>query len=147
MSKKKQVKQGSGYLHEKTITGIDMQEIDTANMAMGVLPMVFPIVVTGGAASADFDLTMLFACRVIKAWAHLEGAGTTSDTLQLKSTANAITEALDISTGADHDEIEFTSFDNAYNGIASGGILRVSAVDGSGTDRPACKVYVMVVRT
>jgi len=117
----------------------------TANAAAGALPFIIQINAPG-AATGNVDVTMTIKAKVVAAWALLEGAGTTSDTLQLKSgTTNAITEALDIATSLDHDKVDFASFDNAYATLAVGGVLRLAQVDGGGTDAPAASVYVMLV--
>lgn len=147
MPRKKSVRFGSKYLEEDSLSGFEVQGMDTSNPEIGTLPLVIRIAVSGGAASANIDTVLEFGIEIIKAWVHLEGAGTTSDTVQLLSSTNAITEALDISTGSDHDEVEFATFDNAYKTIAAAGTLRVAAVDGGGTDRPDMKVYVLAVRT
>jgi len=107
--------------------------------------VVFPIALAGG-STADYDVTIDNKVRVIDFWVQNDGLGTTSDTAQLKNTANAITDALDMDN-ADETIARAGTIADAYATVVAGGILRVAQVDGGSSDCPAATAYVLAVRS
>jgi hypothetical protein len=88
--------------------------------------------------TGDVDITVPFKIKVIDAWAISELAGA-GDTVQIKETANVITDALDMST---LDALSrATSIDSTFATIAAGGTLRVTGASGT-----TAAVYVTAVR-
>lgn len=123
---------------------------DVANAAADAttagLPVLYQIAIAGGAA-ADEDITVDHKIKVVDAWAqHTGGAGEVSDTIQVKSTAAAITDAMDWS-GADNTIVRAATIDDANATIAAAGVLRATTVDDdTGGDVGAGIVYVLCVR-
>jgi hypothetical protein len=111
---------------------------------IGGLPILFRIATDGG-ATANKDITMTHKVRVIDVWSVNLAIGTTSDTVQVLNSTNAITNAMDIS-GADTSLVRAGTIDDAYHEIAASGTLRVTETDGGGTDSPPLVVYVLAVR-
>lgn len=127
-----------------SLTGSDVAVVADDNV-IGGIPLIYRIDMAGG-ATANADITVTHKIRVIDAWVVLRGAGTTSDTIQLKNgTTNAITDALDIS-GSDQAVVRAGTINDAYHEIAAAGILRVTETDGGSSDSPACTVYVSAIR-
>jgi len=109
---------------------------------IGGIAEVFMIPITAG-ANADTDVTVTHKIRVLDAQLLLRGAGVASATLQVKSTANAITDAM-AASGSDKAIVRAASIDDAYYDIPAGGKLRVTGA--SGATQPAALVTVWAVR-
>lgn len=99
-----------------------------------------------GGSTANYDITLDYQTRIIRAWVRSEGAGTASDTLQITDGTNNITEALDISSITDHKQSDFTTIDDTYDTIAAAGTLRLTQTDGGGSDCPAGTAYILGIR-
>ena len=113
------------------LAGNEFANVANGNTEGGAL-VVFAIALAGG-STADYDTTIDNKIRVIDFWVQNDGLGTASDTAQLKSTAAAITDALDMS-GADEVVVRAGTINNANATVIAGGILRVAQVDGGGSD-------------
>jgi len=109
---------------------------------IGGIAEIFMIPITAG-ANADTDVTVTHKIRVLDAYLILRGAGVESATLQVKNTANAITDAM-AASGSDKAIVRAASIDDAYYTIAAGGKLRVTGA--SGATQPAALVIVSAVR-
>ena len=118
--------------NDGTVTIASLDGSNVANVANDQttpgLPVVFAVAIAGGAAG-DTDITIVGKHRIIDVWAqHTGGAGEASDTIQVKSGANAITDAMDWS-GADNTVVRAASIDDANSEIADSGTLRVTTTD------------------
>lgn len=102
--------------------------VSDAQLGVGALVAVtFSI---ADAATADYDKIMADKFEVIDFVIQKRGgAGTGTCTVTLKSTANAISDVVDI---ADADKVlsRPTTIDDAFSTLSVGDILRVSVVDG-----------------
>lgn len=85
---------------------------------------------TSGSATADFDTTITEKFEVIDVTCRKDGAGA-SNTITVKSTATAITDAIVFAT--DKAVTRAGTIDTASNVIPAGGILRVTATRSAGT--------------
>lgn len=82
------------------------------------------------AATADYDITILDSFEVLDVVVQKRGGtGTATCTLTVKSTADAITDAIDVAD-VDTTLSRAATIDDAYSTIAAGGVLRCSVVDG-----------------
>ena len=124
------------------LDGANLADVADDQLIGGGL-IVFPIAIAGG-VTANSDVTISQKIRVIDFWAQMNGAGDTSDTLQLKSTAAAISDALDW-TGSDKAIVRAGTLDNANTTVASGGILRVTMTDNAGDNGAAGVAYVLAI--
>jgi hypothetical protein len=73
---------------------------------------------------------------ILNAYLNLNGAPGVGDTVVLNhiSTAgavNAITDTIDLTAFVDHDQVDFTSFDNTYSLITKGENLRITTASGA----------------
>lgn len=120
---------------------------DNADDATSSSLLVVHAIAIGAGAAADHDVTVDHKIKVIDAWAqHEGGAGEANDTIQVKSGANAITDAMSWA-GADNAIVRATTIDDANATIAASGTLRVTTTDDdSGTDVGAGTCYVLCVR-
>lgn len=81
------------------------------------------------AASADYDITIVDSFEVLDVVVQKRGgAGGAAGTVTVKSTADAITDAIDIND-ADKVISRAGTIDDAYSTIAAGGVLRCSVAD------------------
>jgi hypothetical protein len=113
--------------------------------AVQSIPFVITIPVAAG-ATKSVSFTVPEKIRVIDAWGVQQGAGETSDTIQVLSGTNAITDAMSWA-GADKALVRAASIDAAYHEIAKGGTLKVTMTDAdAGTDGAAGVVYVLAVK-
>ena len=107
----------------------------------GYIPVQLKVVTAAGATNT-VALTMDRAFTVTDVMArNTGGAGTSSDTLQLKNGSTAISDALDMNI-ADNLIARAASIDDAQHQIAAGGTLNVTATDGGGSDVRAMIVYI-----
>jgi hypothetical protein len=111
---------------------------------IGGIPILFKIATDGG-ATGNKDITMTHKVRILDVWSVNLAAGTTSDTVQVFNSTNAITNAMDIS-GADTSLVRAATIDDANHEIAASGTLRVTETDGGGSDSPPLAVYILAVR-
>ena len=107
----------------------------------GYIPVQLKVVTAAGATNT-VALTMDRAFTVTDVMArNTGGAGTSSDTLQLKNGSTAISDALDINI-EDNLIARAAAIDDAQHEIAAGGTLNVTATDGGGSDVRAMIVYI-----
>jgi hypothetical protein len=111
---------------------------------IGGIPILFKIATDGG-ATGNKDITMTHKVRILDVWSVNLAAGTTSDTVQVFNSTNAITNAMDIS-GVDTSLVRAATIDDANHEIAASGTLRVTETDGGGADSPPLAVYILAVR-
>ena len=109
---------------------------------IGALPVLHRIDIAAGALG-NTDVVLTHKTRVIEAWLVLRGAGVATTTLQVKNSANAITDAM-AASGSDKALIRAATIDDAYHEIAAGGTLRVTSA--TGATQPDATVYVLGVR-
>lgn len=130
---------------QELITGSRFANVANVN-TIGGATMVFRTTVTSGAdGNLDITLGTGMKIRVLDAWAALKGAGTAGSTLQLKSTAAAISDVLDVSAGGDRDVFRIGEIDDANQEIVAGGILRWTKAS-TGGDFPGAECYVLACR-
>ena len=136
---------------EAGITANSLTGLVAANLAndavIASIPTVYAIAIPGGAAASK-DITITHKIRVIDIWAqHTGGGGEAGDTIVVKSTGNAITDAMAWS-GGDNVVVRAGAIDDANAIIIAGGIIRVTTTDSDvGGDVGAGTVYVLVVRS
>ena len=117
---------------------------NTANInVIGGIPVVFTINTAAGATNT-VNVTTTHKIRVIDVWTQATSAGSAAGTLQVLSTGNAITDAMDVN---DADEIisRAASINDANATIAAGGVIRVTMTD-AGSDGPALTTHVLALR-
>jgi hypothetical protein len=125
------------------LTGANAADVADSNVVGGV-PVVH-IIPIPDAATGDVDVVLTHKTRVIDCWAVKTGAnGGAANTVQLKSAANAITNALDINVN-DQTVVRAGTIDDARHVLDAGGTLRVTRTKAGGN--AACIVYVMAVRS
>jgi hypothetical protein len=139
-----------GKITATTVQTALMENIDARRIALGTdgntLPVPMVLITKSIAnATADTDITLnatyggiqITGVRCVKAAASSTGGDAT---ITVKSTANAITDAIPLSgitAGMPKDAALYVP---AYSGIPSGGILRISAAKSTGD--AACTVIV-----
>ena len=126
----------------KQVEVADIQEgiVDSGN---GSLPYLIEVVVADEGSNTDHDITLTRKSRVIEAWCIKTGGdGTSTNAITIKETANAISDAMDISI-VDTTIVRAATLDDAQNEIPEGGTLRVTLTTGTGYD--SCKVYILLV--
>lgn len=106
------------------------------------IPVLYNFEYAGG-ATATITKTLVNTVVVIDAWVVMRGAGTTSDTVQVKNASSGITEALDIAAAADNAIVRFTQDAHATRQVSAAGSLAVTCTSGSGTDAPPMSIYVL----
>ena len=132
---------GEDRLTAAEVTGRAMAVVANANV-IGGIPVIHRITIAN--ATADTDVTLTHKTRVLDVWLVKTGAnGGAGDLITVKSTAAAITDAIDLTIVTDTLIKRAASIDDANHEIAAGGILRVSAVSATNC---ACEVYVMGIR-
>ena len=115
------------YAPEETVAGLPVLHV--FNMA--------------GGATATRSIATAQKITAVAAWAVLKGAGSASDTVQVKNAAgNAITDALDCNV-SDEVLVRAGSIDDAERVVAAGANLSCTITDGGGADVPAIDVYVL----
>ena len=130
-------------LGDAVLSGSEAAVVADDNV-IGGIPLIHRILVAGG-ANADTDVTLTHKSRVIDAWMVLKGAGTAGSKITVKNVANAISDVVDISAGADKEMFRIGEIDDAQHEIGAGTVLRISH-ESTGGDCPAVEVYVMVIR-
>lgn len=109
---------------------------------IGGIPVLHRVVIAAGALG-DTDVTLTHKTRIVDAWLVLTGAGVATTTLQVKSGANVITDAM-AASGSDEALVRAASINNANHEIAAGGTLRVTSA--TGATQPNAIVYVLGTR-
>jgi len=137
------LKSSTGTTLAGVLLGTQTANTLTSNV-IGAIPVVHRVTIADG-VSADTDVTLthktlITDVHVIKT----AGAGGASDTIQVKSTANAITDAMSINV-ADQAVVRAATINDAYQTIAAGGILRVSMTKVAAANT-ACVVIVQGIR-
>ena len=118
-----------------------------ATSSVPVFPLVYKIEVAGG-GTANYDIVVAESCQVIDAYIVNNGAGASSDTVQVtKGTgSNHITNAMN-NSGAAGAVVAASTLSATHRTLAAGDTLRVTQTDASGTDSAATSVYIIVYRT
>ena len=131
----------AGEITDATLTGAKAAVVAESNV-IGGMPLTYLIPITAGALG-DTDITVTHKIRVIDAYLILRGGVVTSATLQVKNSANAITDAM-AASGSDKALVRAAEIDDAAYEIAAAGTLRVTSA--SGATQPAALVVVTAVR-
>lgn len=126
-----------------SLTGLVAKVVADANV-IGGIPVLHRAAVAAG-ANGDVDVVLTHKTRVVDFWLALKGAGTAGSAVTLKSGANAITDAIDVSAGGDKDVFRAGEIDDARHELAAGGTLRISKAS-TGGDFPGAEAYVLGVR-
>lgn len=96
-------------------------------------------------ATSDTDLVLTHKTEIVDVTVQKRaGAGGASDTITIKSGANAVTDAMSINV-ADKIIVRPATIDDAFSTIAAGGTLRVTKTKASGAN-VACLVTVVGLR-
>ncbi len=130
--------------------GVGPKQVEVADIQEGIvdsgdgsLPYLIEVVVADEGSNTDHDITLTRKSRVIDAWCIKTGGdGTSTNAITIKETANAISDAMDISI-VDTTLVRCATLDDAQNEIPEGGTLRVTLTTGTGDD--SCKVYILLV--
>jgi len=95
------------------------------------------------AATASYDYTLTRGLRVYDAFINKTGGGTgvAVNTVQILSTAAAVTDAVSINGAADNAMLRATQINDANNSIITGGILRVTVTKAGGDAQVDVFVY------
>lgn len=133
----------NSYAVAGKLTGANVDDLAQDATTPGV-PVVFAIDVDGG-ATADYDITIDYKVKVIDVHFYNTAAGDTSDSIQIKNGANAITDAMDASVSVNVIQRAAEIVD-AQATISAGGTLRVTQTDNAGSDAAPAKVYVHAIR-
>ncbi len=111
---------------------------------VGGIPVVLNIAIADG-VTADKDIVLTHKTEILEVVVQKRGAaGGASDTIQLKNTADAITNALDINV-ADKTIVRPGTIDDAFSTIAAAGTLRITMTKAS-AENTACQVTIFGVR-
>jgi len=102
-------------------------------------------VAVAGGADANTDVALDYKFRFSHAKVTLQAAGTAGSLITVQNGATAITDAIDISAGADKAVFNNAEVDDAQRDIAAAGTLRVANAS-TGADCPACLVEVFGYR-
>lgn len=124
-----------------SLTGLVAKVVANANV-IGGIPVIHQINIAAGALG-NTDVVLTHKTRVIDVWLVLTGAGVATTTLQVKSTGNAITDAM-AASGADQAVVRAATINDANHEIAAGGVLRVTSA--TGATQPDAIVYVLGYR-
>lgn len=117
----------------------------SANVAVGLPEIIRTLVPSGANGDVDTTLPVGHKIRVLDAGVVLKGAGTAGSLLTLKSTANPISNAIDVSAGADQAVFRPSTIDDAFFDVPGGGILRWTKAS-TGGDFPGAECWALVVR-
>lgn len=134
---------GVAAIAAQVIQGTELANVADDNVIGGV-PVIHRINLASG-ADADTDVTLTHKTRVLDASVALLGAGTTGSIVTVKNSATAITDAIDVSSAADHDVVRAGQIIDAAQEIAASGTLRISHAS-TGGDFPGANVIVTGVR-
>jgi len=100
------------------------------------------VVLTDGSATNNQDILVDVKLMITEVIVTLRGAGTASDTIQVQTASGAanVTNAVDISSGADNAVIGAGTIDHANATFDVGDTVRIRQVDGGSSDCPICQV-------
>ena len=131
-----------GHLAAASIDGTAAKVVAAANV-IGGIPLLYRIDIAD--ATGNTDVVTTHKIKVLDFWIVNAGAAAhaTLDTVQLKNTANAITDAL-AKTNVTEAVIKCATIDDAREDIAAGGKIRIAATKDTNV---ACTAYVLAVRT
>lgn len=130
------------WMQEVELNGADVRTVAESDV-IGGIPLLFVIPVPD-AATGNINVTMTEQVRVIDVWAvKTGGAGGAANTVQVLSTASAISDALDINI-ADTTVARANLINDANHLIPAAGVLRVTRTKAGGN--AACIVYVLAVK-
>lgn len=121
-------------LEAASLTGL-VAKVVADDAVIGGIPVIHRVACLAGAAKGNKDITLTHKTRITDAWVVLGGAGVTGATVQIKNTANVISDAINISSAVDKDIVRAGALDRAYADIAAGGVLRVTSA-ATGDDFP-----------
>ena len=120
----------------------------TANIGnasvIGGSPILFSIDTPGG-ATGNVDVVMTHRVKILDILVINRAAGTASDTLQVLNTALPITNAMDVNK-ADNVPTRPALIEHLNQVIPATGILRITEVDGGGSDSPPTTVTILAAR-
>lgn len=136
----------NGIVYFKFLSTVALPLIDASNVANvadvdveGGIPLIFRIL--AAALTGDIDVVMEHKVRVVDVKARaVGGAGGAADTITVKNTASAISDAIDMNV-ADNITVLAATIDDATAEIAAGGILRIT-----GASAVNAQVYVTAIR-
>lgn len=104
----------------------------------GGVPVIFKFTAT--TLTGDVDIVMVSKVRVVDVWAvKTTGAGGAGDTVQVKNSSTAITNALDMNV-ADTTVVRVGTINDAQHTIEAGGTMRVT-----GASAVSAEVYVSAI--
>jgi hypothetical protein len=125
------------------LKGLAVAVVGDANV-VGGLPVLHRINIADG-TTGDVDVVLTHKTLVTKIWlVKKAAAGGSSDTITVKNTATAISDAMSINV-ADKVVVNAGTIDDAQATISAGGTLRVTRTKAS-SENVACEVYVLGVR-
>lgn len=129
--------------YRNLLDGRQMANVADDNTALGAVG-VFRATLPSG-ADADTDVVMDHKIRVLDAWVVMSGAGTAGGLVTLKESANAISDAVDVSAAGDTDVVRVGEIDDAQHEVAATETLRWSSAS-AGADFPGAEAYVLACR-
>ncbi len=120
----------------------DARPVADADVVPG-LPVLFQVAIAD--ASGDTDLVTTYAIRVVDFWFRSTGiaAHASLDTVQLKNSTNAITDAI-AKTATVEKVVRASTMVEARLDVAAGGTLRITAAKNTNV---AGMAYILAVRT
>jgi len=145
------IEDSAGNITATTVEGALAEKKDgrlVANLAddavIGGIPVITVVAIADG-ATADKDIVLTHKTEIIDVIImKTAGAGGASDTITVKNTATAVTNAMDINV-ADKTVVRAGTIDDASNVIAAGGTLRITKTKVSAAN-VACKVTIVGIR-
>ena len=125
-----------------SVAGIFTPPVVANGNVVGAIPVCHRITIANG-STANTDVVLTNKTQIVDVVViKTAGAGGASDTITVKNSTNAITNAMDINV-ADKTVVRAGTIDDAYYEIAAGGTLRVAMVNGAaGGNNTACEVRV-----
>lgn len=128
----------SGSVVDLTAATVKTQTVADKNV-VGAIPVVHRIDVAD-AATGDIDVTLTHKTRITDITVVKTGnAGGAANTITVKNTADAISDAISINVN-DKVVARAGTIDDAYHEITAGGTLRITRTKAGGN--AACIVYV-----
>jgi hypothetical protein len=134
-----------------TLAKLAAESVDGAKVAesadaavLGAVPLLYHYTIPDVGAPTNYDIVVTSKIRVVEAWILNKGiaAHATTDTIQFKNGADAITNAI-AKTAALDALVRATTIDDSKADIADGGTLRITATK---TTNIACEAYVLAYR-
>jgi len=130
-------------LAAESVDGSKVAEAAAASV-IGAVPLLYHTTIADVGAPTNYDITVTSKIHVVDAWIHNTGlaAHNTDDKLQLRSTANPITNEI-AKTNVVNAVKRATTMDPAFVDIANGGVLRWVATKATVV---SCEAYVLAYR-